>query len=430
MRMIVLAAALTTANAPAAHAVPALAATVEVHAQAARIPGLVAVSFDAGGAQTRVSFGDCAGRPISADTSLLIGSVSKTLTAQLILRLAATGRIALGAPAAAYVPGLAPDITVTDLLSHRSGYTRAQGMRFDPDAPIEKLKPAGVRGTYAYSNLNYVLLGKIAERVTSTSFDRALADHVAAPAGMTRTVATGAGGAACGHAIVFGVSIPRAELPWPAWSTPAGFVTTTGGDMARFGASLLRRLRGGEPAERMLIGWHRATIGGEDVWSHSGATGSFRATIVLIPARDRGFVLIADMGGWIVDDPIDRLAVALVASEQGRPSPPPRAFPWERLARFAMLILLFVECWRLRRRVRRETESGLRPSKVRLAVAAAVSLAVPAIVIRFAGLTVADFWRLAPDVLVFVCVAPALAASRQIFTQGMTRHEQRWPNWN
>ena len=60
---------------------------------------------------------------LGVDQPMVIGSVTKTFTAALVLQLAEEGRISLDASVAGYLPALAldPRITVRELLSHTSG---------------------------------------------------------------------------------------------------------------------------------------------------------------------------------------------------------------------------------------------------------------------------------------------------------------------
>ena len=68
------------------------------------------------------------GLRVTPDTLFQYGSITKTLTSTLVLRLVQEGRVALDAPVAEYVPEFAPAsadlakrITVRQLLAHSSG---------------------------------------------------------------------------------------------------------------------------------------------------------------------------------------------------------------------------------------------------------------------------------------------------------------------
>ena len=113
--------------------------------------------------------------PLTPDARLLIASVGKTVTAAQVLRLVEEGKLGLDDPAADHLP---PEIvfvdtngaTIRDLLGMRSGI---------PDQPLvdtgsapEPLFPAG--SEIVYTNINYILLGKIIEHVTGRPLREAL----------------------------------------------------------------------------------------------------------------------------------------------------------------------------------------------------------------------------------------------------------------
>lgn len=93
---------------------------------------------------------------VPPDARFVIGSVSKQMTAALILRAAEEGRLDLDAPLSAALPDLADDwaarVTVRQLLNHTSGVD-ARG------APLRASPGAG----FSYSNGGYDLLGEVLE---------------------------------------------------------------------------------------------------------------------------------------------------------------------------------------------------------------------------------------------------------------------------
>ncbi|WP_234382199.1 serine hydrolase domain-containing protein [Streptomyces sp. XY332] len=161
------------------------------------------------------------GRPVSADMRHRVGSITKTFTAAAVMQQVEQGRIRLDAPIGGYLPRLVPGergrrITVRMLLNHTSGipdyvpyaFPSLQAdspaslddnrfRQFTPEELIElglAAPPAGEPGgpTGVYSNTNYLLLGRLLERVTGTTaeeyitrnvIDRAGLRHTAFPAG-------------------------------------------------------------------------------------------------------------------------------------------------------------------------------------------------------------------------------------------------------
>lgn len=149
------------------------------------------------------------GTPMSPDLHMRIGSITKTMTATVVLQLVDEGALALDDTLVTLLPDVttipyAERITVRHLLSMRSGVfdylkdesffprlladpTRpwapqeliALAARHDPDfAPGEDI---------AYSNTGYMLLGLIAERRANEPIGAALERRLFAPLRMTQT---------------------------------------------------------------------------------------------------------------------------------------------------------------------------------------------------------------------------------------------------
>ena len=101
--------------------------------------------------------------PLSINNQFVIGSISKQFTAVLILLEFDKGRIELFAPIHKYLPeltqGWADTVTVHHLLTHTHGITQLNK---------RTLFKAGTQ--YAYSQIGYDLLAKIATRTSGKSF--------------------------------------------------------------------------------------------------------------------------------------------------------------------------------------------------------------------------------------------------------------------
>ena len=126
--------------------------------------------------------------PITFDHHLLIGSITKLFTAALVMQFVEQGRLALEDTLGKwYDYPYASSVTVQDLLNQTSGvpdYT--QDLRFyartillpkvpwQPEQLVELLDgksvlfPAGEK--HNYSNSNYLLLGRILEKITGQSY--------------------------------------------------------------------------------------------------------------------------------------------------------------------------------------------------------------------------------------------------------------------
>ncbi|MFC6235761.1 serine hydrolase domain-containing protein [Leucobacter soli] len=212
-----------------------------------------------------------------ADTPFLIGSLSKPVTAAAIMRLVDSGRLRLDAPVRDSLPEFRPQdadpITIAQLLSHTSGFDADAGLdaRRDPTLSIQDraaradtVPRAGAvpRATtaildeaatpdgaalhdgvpFAYSNLNYAILGAVIEAESGLPFAEFLERELFAPLGMTRSTADPAEAqriAASGHGFAFGVPFTRGETV-PAGAAPDGYLVSTADDLAAFLRMLLR----------------------------------------------------------------------------------------------------------------------------------------------------------------------------------------------
>lgn len=190
----------------------------------AGIPGVYAEVRD-GGRTWRGASGVAdvrTGRPVTPDMRQRVGSITKTFTAAAIMQQVEQGRIGLDAPIGGYLPRLVPGergrkITVRMLLNHTSGipdyipyaFPSLQGFPSRPDVSSKSLddnrfrqfrpaelirlgldapptgEPGGPKGVY--SNTNYLLLGRLLERVTGTTADEYITRNVVERAGLRHT---------------------------------------------------------------------------------------------------------------------------------------------------------------------------------------------------------------------------------------------------
>ncbi len=141
--------------------------------------------------------------PVTPATRFEIGSLTKQFTAAAVVRLAASGKLRLSDPLGKYVPryAAARTVTIRQLLIHASGIPdylstnhflaiashRPGG--FDQILALVEHRPLDFPpGTKsAYSNTNYILLGRIIEVASGIGYDRFVRENVLAAAGMKRT---------------------------------------------------------------------------------------------------------------------------------------------------------------------------------------------------------------------------------------------------
>ncbi len=191
---------------------------------------------------------------VTPDTLFQIASVTKTMTATVVMRLVERGDIALDAPVRTYIPtfdlrdqGAAKRATVKHLVTHTGGWLGdcfadfgngddALQRYVDAMVELEQLTPLGE--IWHYSNSSFVVLGLIIEKVTGTTYEKATHDLLFEPLGMDHSVFT------AGDAIVHRTSVghqirdevPRVVTPWafPRAVTPVGGVVSTVRDLMRY----------------------------------------------------------------------------------------------------------------------------------------------------------------------------------------------------
>lgn len=139
--------------------------------------------------------------PMRKDTIFDLASVTKLFTATAIMQLWDRGKLKLDDPVAKYLPGFAANgkgaVTIRELLTHTSG--------FRPDPPVPLYKIAGTRqqriddvlrqpleyppGThYVYSDMNFITLGALVEKLSGEREDRYIRRNITAPLHMQDTL--------------------------------------------------------------------------------------------------------------------------------------------------------------------------------------------------------------------------------------------------
>ncbi|CAM5731392.1 Class A beta-lactamase-related serine hydrolase OS=Streptomyces alboniger OX=132473 GN=CP975_17510 PE=4 SV=1 [Streptomyces alboniger] len=180
-----------------------------------------------------------------------IGSITKTFTAVLVLRLRDEGVLDLNDRLEKHLPGTgAGEATVADLLAHTGGlaaespapwWERTRGSLRPELADVLGEQPYRhpIGRRFHYSNPGYTLLGALVERLRGAPWEEVLRREVLEPLGLHRTSAQPRAPHAGGWAVH-----PWADamLPEPAEDlgrmASAGQLWSTAGDLARFAVFL------------------------------------------------------------------------------------------------------------------------------------------------------------------------------------------------
>jgi uncharacterized protein YbbC (DUF1343 family)/CubicO group peptidase (beta-lactamase class C family) len=182
---------------------PAVDAVIQQAIHENAIPGAVLVVGHNGQVVYRKAYGNRALEPrhelMTLDTVFDLASLTKVIaTTPAIMQLVERGKIRLNDPVAKNLPEFAQngkdDITVRELLTHYSG--------LEPDMDLKtpwQGKEAAYRIAFAYppqdppgsrfsySDVNFIILGALVEKITGEMFNEYCARHIFAPLKMTQT---------------------------------------------------------------------------------------------------------------------------------------------------------------------------------------------------------------------------------------------------
>lgn len=266
-----------------------------------------------------------------------IGSNAKSTTATLVARLVEAGALAWDRRLADMLPELAPamqaqyrDVTLPDLLSHRSGLPENTSdmdffMSFHADAaplPAQRLRyvarclqdaPVGpARAASSYSNTGLLLAAACAEHATGRAFEDLIVAQVFQPLGMHSVRFDQFGGANEPQGHVDGrIANQQADVNPPMFA-PAGAMRMSMGDWARFCIDHLRGehgrgrilrqesyrfLHAPQGDTRAALGWGAAAnpMGRRGpALTHSGSDGNWYALVCLFTETGNGVLVAAN----------------------------------------------------------------------------------------------------------------------------------------
>jgi CubicO group peptidase (beta-lactamase class C family) len=326
-----------------------------------RAPSLVAAVVRGGravwhGARTSVD-----GHGPDESVQYRIGSITKTFTAVLVLRLRDEGLLDLGDPLEKHLPGTgAGEVTIVELLAHTSG------LAAESPAPWWERTPGSLRPELAdvlgeqpfrhpvgrrhhYSNPGYTLLGALVEKLRGAPWEEVLRREVLAPLGLDRTSVQPQAPHAGGWAVH-----PWADamLPEPVEDlgrmAPAGQLWSTTGDLARFAVFLARgddRVLSERTVQEMRtpaapteavdvvdgatygLGLQIQHRGGRLLVGHSGSLPGFLANLTISVADDVASVVLANCTSGPLLGAVGADLVRIVAEAEPRIPEPWRPLP-------------------------------------------------------------------------------------------------------
>ncbi|WP_419808275.1 serine hydrolase [Sphingomonas sp.] len=292
---------------------------------------------------------------VDADTLFMNGSTGKAMTVAALATLVDAGKLGWDDKVIDHLPGfqmydpwVTREMTIRDLLVHRSGLGLGAGdLLFVPRSNISRaelvrrlrfIKPAtSFRSGYAYDNILYSVAGAVIEAVSGQRYEDYMRDHVFRPAGMRtatgdQTVKLSTADRATPHARVGGTVRGLAEQrvlderdQLGQASAPAGLLSVSANDLARWlqiqlghgaipgGGRLFSEaastqmwtpvtiepvapappeLTGVAPTyQNYALGWEVRDYRGAKVVWHAGGVFGFTTVVVMIPEKNTGFAI-------------------------------------------------------------------------------------------------------------------------------------------
>ena len=284
---------------------------------------------------------------VTPHTLFAIGSCTKAFTAAALAMLVDSGKLAWDDPVTQYLKGfqlydpyVTRELTVRDLLTHRSGLMRGDALwyatPYDRDEVLRRiryLKPSwSFRSRYGYQNIMFLAAGQLVPAVTGMSWDDFVQRRLFAPLGMSATNTSVTALARAADVATPHERIAGKEQP-VAWRNldnigPAGAINSNVLDMAQWlrlqlGAGVYRgarlisaaglkemhtpqtlipldsvteRLRPSTHFSAYGLGWSLADYRGRKLVTHGGAIDGFRALVGLVPEERLGVVVLTNGG--------------------------------------------------------------------------------------------------------------------------------------
>lgn len=298
------------------------------HARRHAVPG-AALGILREGAATTAYYGmaDVAtGRPVTPETSFAVASLTKSMGATVVARLAAAGMLSLEDPVAAHVPelrggGWADHATVRDLLANRSRLPLRAALEFGfdshsdtDDGALSRLAAevgAGTPGTdlWSYTNVGWCLVGRVIETVTNAPWEDAMRRHLFDRTGMSGTTFATEPDArrrASGYEVLPSGTVPVVPLVARAYGPAGTSVLSTVTDLLRFAAlhlrdpslAALREVHAEVSIHGWLdawcLGWARFDWQGGQVWGWDGLIDGERSVLRIVPEQQAAIALMTN----------------------------------------------------------------------------------------------------------------------------------------
>ena len=284
--------------------------------------------------------------PVDEHTLFSIASTSKAFTAATLGMLVDEGVLDWDDPVEEHLPGfrlsdpwITREITIRDLLSHRSGISRSDYLwylsEFDREEVLERARllpaVASFRERFGYHNIMFITAGEVVESKTGMSWDAFLDQRIFTPLGMDRSTSLTAELQARDNVATPHIQLDGGVSPiaWPDFDNvgAAGAIKSSVWEMAQWirvqlgqgatGGTRLwsedvaremwqpntvvplsaseRRIRPETHLQSYGMGWYLQDYRGHLVVRHSGSLDGMRAHVLLVPELELGVVALTNL---------------------------------------------------------------------------------------------------------------------------------------
>jgi CubicO group peptidase (beta-lactamase class C family) len=222
-------------------------------------------------------------------------------------------------------PWITKELTIADVLSHRSGLESYEGdllwygSSYSRQEIARRIRYSRIRNhfrsDYGYQNVMYLVAGLIIEKITGESWDDFIKENIFAPLSMhnSSTSITALEGKDYSRPHLTNKPIPLLSLDNIA---PAGAINSTIDDMLRWmqlwinkgsfngnqllsedsykTISTIKVMLSNESDEGYGFGWNIGFENGKKVLSHGGGLPGYKSFITLIPAEKTGIIVLTN----------------------------------------------------------------------------------------------------------------------------------------
>ncbi len=267
--------------------------------------------------------------PPGATLRFHAASITKLMTAVVVLSLEEDGLLSVDDPVADYVEAFdGSPVTIAHLLTHTSGLRDRLGARGRQTAAevgeyiesLAKQSPSVEPGSrWRYADAGYNLLGIVIESASGLPYVDAVVERVLEPLGMQSSTFFVASMPEDDRVRAFSARGRAFKHPWDRAFLPSSGLQTTAADLTRFGNAILDIAAGSEdgvlkpatlarmtrvqiatewPGVAQGLGWQLAETPAGRQWRHAGGEAGFESLLTVYPERDLSIALLGNREDW------------------------------------------------------------------------------------------------------------------------------------